>query len=85
MIESGSYPAVAGRSTVSILALDVRDALALLPTLADQLAGKLVVDPSTPWEDMIAPISAAERLAAVVPPGAHLVWTATAHGSLRGA
>jgi 8-hydroxy-5-deazaflavin:NADPH oxidoreductase len=79
MIESGGYPAVAGRSAVSILALDVRDALALLPALADQLAGKLVVDPSTPWEDMIADVSAAERLATLMPPGAQLVgaWKTT--------
>jgi len=81
---SGGYPEVAGRSAVSILALDFYDALVLLPTLADQLAGKLVVDPSTPWEDMIAHVSAAERLAAVVPPGAHLVgaWKTTYAGTL---
>lgn len=83
-IQAGNYAEAAGSSAVSILALGFGDALALLPGLAGPLAGKLVVDPSTPWEDEIAEVSAAERLAALLPPDARLVgaWKTTFAGTL---
>ncbi|HYF61681.1 MAG TPA: NAD(P)-binding domain-containing protein, partial [Herpetosiphonaceae bacterium] len=83
-IAAGTYAEAAARSGASILALGFGDALALLPTLCGPLAGKLVLDPTTPWDEEIAEASAAERLAALMPPEARLVgaWKTTFAGTL---
>ena len=54
--------AVMGADVV-VLAIPYPAAVALIDRLADQLAGRIVVDPMTPWGDEIRPTSGAEALA----------------------
>lgn len=75
--------AVEGADVV-VLAVDYRDALALLPRLADVLAGKIVVDPTTPWGEQVPATSASAELARLLPPRTPLVaaWKTTFAGEL---
>lgn len=83
-IRATTYAEAAREATIVIPALGFNDLLALLPTLREELAGKVVVDLSTPWGEAIEERSAAEQLAALLPPGASLIgaWKSTFAGLL---
>lgn len=78
--------AVAGADAV-VLAVGFPDALRLLPALADLLPGRIVVDPTTPWDDEVPATSASRELARLLPPGAPLVaaWKTTFAAELAAA
>lgn len=78
-IRPAGYEEAAAAATVVIPALGFGDMLGLLPALGALLAGKIVVDVSTPWAEEIEERSAAERLAALLPADAELVgaWKTT--------
>lgn len=80
----GGYADTVAGATIVIPALGFADMQALLAALGPALAGKTVVDISTPWAEEIGEQSAAERHAALLPDTARLVgaWKTTFAGLL---
>jgi NADPH-dependent F420 reductase len=78
-VAADDYRGAAARADVVLLAIDFADARTLLPALGDVLAGKIVVDPTTPWGEHVPATSGSAELAALLPEGTALVaaWKTT--------
>jgi NADPH-dependent F420 reductase len=87
LLRFGDYLAAVRSAEIVILAVAYEHARELLPQLHHQLAGKIVVDPTTPWDEFVPMTSGALELEALLPPGAALVaaWKTTFAGELAGA
>jgi NADPH-dependent F420 reductase len=76
---AAGYAGAVRAADVVVLAIDFDDARKLLPTLSAAVAGKIVVDPTTPWGAPLPSPSGAAELASLLPPRTPIVaaWKTT--------
>lgn len=78
-ITGGNHLDAISASRVVVLAIPFEDVERLVVEVRDALAGRIVVDPTTPWGEHTPPTSGAETIMRLLPPAVALVaaWKTT--------